>query len=77
MYKQINPPFVVYPFRRDCGRLSRVSQLETEQADLLRRHERTGRPLGDGAFLKRLEAELGRVLHKKPPGRKPGAEKNK
>jgi putative transposase len=44
--------------------------LEPEQTELLRRHERTGRPLCDGAFLKRLEAKIGRVLHKKQPGRK-------
>ena len=45
--------------------------LESEEAELLRRHERTGRPLGGAAFLKRLETKLGRVLHKRPPGRKP------
>ncbi|MHC4169412.1 MAG: transposase [Planctomycetota bacterium] len=45
--------------------------LEPEQAELLRRHERTGRPLGGTAFLKRLETKLGRVLRKKIPGRKP------
>ena len=45
--------------------------LVPEQAALLRRHERTGRPLGGAAFLKRLETRLDRVLRKKMPGRKP------
>jgi len=49
--------------------------LEPEQADVLRRHERTGRPLGSAAFLKRLETKLGRVLRKKRPGRKPKTRK--
>ncbi len=52
-----------------------ASGLKPEQAELLRRHERTGRPLCDGAFLKRLEARLGRVLQKKPSGRKPKSKK--
>jgi hypothetical protein len=30
--------------------------------------------LGDAAFLKRLERKLGRILHKKSPGRKPNKE---
>ena len=47
-----------------------ASGLSSEEADLLRGHERTGRPLGSLAFLKRLESKLGRVLRKKPPGRK-------
>ena len=44
--------------------------LAPEQAALLRQHERTGRPLGRAAFLRRLETRLGRVLRKKTPGRK-------
>ena len=44
--------------------------LSDEETELLRGHERTGRPLGSLAFLKRLEGKLGRVLRKKPPGRK-------
>jgi len=35
---------------------------DEEELALLRRHMRTGRPLGDGAFLGRLESRLGRVL---------------
>ena len=45
--------------------------LSAEEAAVLRQHERTGRPLGGEAFLKRLERKLGRFLHKKPAGRRP------
>ena len=40
-----------------------------EQAERFRRHERTGRPLGDEGFVTRLERVLGRVLrpHKRVP----------
>ena len=37
----------------------------------LRRHGRTGRPLGDAAFVTGLERRLGRSLAPKKPGRKP------
>ena len=36
----------------------------------LRRSERTGRPLGDEGFLRKLEEGLGRILHGGKPGRK-------
>ncbi len=36
----------------------------------LRGHERTGRPLGDDPFLRRLEKRLGRVLRRLKPGPK-------
>lgn len=42
-----------------------------EMLDTLRRHTRTGRPLGDDSFLETLEARLGRTLRPKPVGRKP------
>lgn len=38
---------------------------------LFEQHERTGRPLGDEAFVARLEAATGRELAPKKPGRKP------
>ena len=57
--------------RVDDWREYLAAGLEPEQAELLRQHERTGRPLGGTALLKRLETGLGRVLRKKPPGRKP------
>lgn len=39
-------------------------------ADTLKRHERTGRPLGSAEFVATLERSLGRVLHPRRPGRK-------
>ena len=36
----------------------------------LRRHEHTGRPLGDPNFIQRLENQLGRFLRKRKPARK-------
>jgi putative transposase len=52
-----------------------ASGLSVEEANLLRGHERTGRPLGSLSFLKRIESRLGRVIRKKPPGRKPKIKK--
>ena len=40
-------------------------------AELLRRHERTGRPLGSTVFIERLERLLDRPLQLKRPGRPP------
>lgn len=36
----------------------------------LRRHEHTGRPLGNERFVDKLEGILGRLLHRQKPGRK-------
>ncbi|MEP2270057.1 MAG: hypothetical protein ABJI23_01930, partial [Marinobacter sp.] len=44
-----------------------------ELTDLIRQHERTGRPLGSDGFLKDLEQRLGRRLRKRKPGPKTGA----
>ncbi len=41
-----------------------------DEMDALRRHERTGRPLGDSGFLATLEAGLGRRLRPGRPGRR-------
>jgi len=38
--------------------------------DSLRRHEHTGRPLGDENFVARMERKVGRKLRKKRPGPK-------
>ena len=40
-----------------------------------RRHERTGQPLGDEPFLRRLEKRVGRVLRRLKPEPKPKREK--
>ena len=37
----------------------------------MRKHERTGRPLGDPAFVERIENRLDRVLRRSKPGPKP------
>ena len=42
--------------------------LDDHDAEILRRHERTGRPLGDEGFVGRLERTLERVLRRKKPG---------
>ncbi len=42
----------------------------------LRRHEATGRPLGDERFLVRLEAKVGRLLRRQKPGPKPKRKRN-
>jgi putative transposase len=44
------------------------------EAALLRRHERTGRPLGAEGFLTQLEELLGRVVRAQKRGRKPKRE---
>jgi len=41
------------------------------EAGALRKHERSGRPLGDPAFLDRVENQLGRCLRRNRPGPKP------
>ena len=41
-----------------------------EEMAQIRKHERTGRPLGDETFVKKLEALLGRTLKRKKPGPK-------
>ena len=46
------------------------SDLSTEEHETLRRHERSGRPLGSDDFLNRIEELTSRVLRKKKPGPK-------
>ncbi|CCQ72655.1 transposase [Magnetospira sp. QH-2] len=45
--------------------------MSEDQMELLRAHERTGRPLGSAAFISGLEKSLGRSLKKNKPGPKP------
>ena len=50
-----------------------TSDATEEQIKAFREHERTGRPLGDEKFQKRLEKMLGRILRRRKPGpKKPG-----
>ena len=44
-----------------------VDGLRDDEIDDLRRHTRTGRPLGEPGFVERLESLLGRVLR---PGKR-------
>jgi putative transposase len=44
---------------------------DSERFDALRAGERTGRPVGGDAFVAGLEAQLGRPLARRRPGRKP------
>ena len=44
--------------------------IQESQMDLFRKHERTGRPIGDDAFIDRLERLLDRPLKPKKPGPK-------
>ncbi len=48
-----------------------ASGLTDEEAETLRKHERTGRPLGDVHFLEKLEKKLNRKLKPRKAGRKP------
>jgi len=41
-----------------------------EEIGLLRRHERTGRPLIGDSFIDRLEKKSGRILRRQKPGPK-------
>ena len=46
-------------------------QIAERDVSLLRRHQRTGRPLCGERFIGRLEGALSRRLHKQKPGPKP------
>jgi putative transposase len=46
------------------------SGMTEQEAVLIGRHERTGRPLGEEGFVSRLESRLGRVLHPLKLGRR-------
>jgi putative transposase len=48
-----------------------ASVFREEDIEVLRAHERTGRPLGDEDFLATLEQKLGRTLRRQKPGPKP------
>jgi len=49
-----------------------LSGVSEEEIASLRRHARTGRPLGDDGLVGRLEELLGRILQRQRPGRKKG-----
>ena len=45
--------------------------LDPDDVEAMRRHERTGRPMGSAGFVERLERILGRALRPQKPGPKP------
>jgi putative transposase len=47
--------------------------MKDNEIKAMRRHERSGRPLGNEGFLSRLEKRVGRVLRRLKPGPKPRA----
>jgi putative transposase len=51
-------------------RLFLSSEAEEEQMNNIRRHERTGRPLGSSGFVEKLESTLERTLKRQKPGPK-------
>jgi putative transposase len=48
--------------------------LDDADLETIRKGERTGRPLGDAAFVSRLEAQTGRELAPRKPGPKPASQ---
>ena len=46
------------------------TDINKKEIDLLRLHERTGRPVGDMNFIEKLEAKINRSLKRKKPGPK-------
>lgn len=50
------------------------SALPQADYEAIRKGERTGRPLGAGGFIERIEAQLGRAVAPRKPGRKPKGE---
>ena len=60
-------------FSDDDYRAYLKAGLKAEEREVLREHERIGRPLGDEALIEDLEARLGRALKKLKPGPKPKA----
>jgi len=51
----------------DCEANLALDIDDEAEASLMRRHERTGRPLGDADFIAGLETLLGRFLTKRRP----------
>jgi putative transposase len=51
-------------------RLFLQAGITDQEAEMMRWHERTGRPLGQEGFISTLENTLGRILRPQKPGRK-------
>lgn len=63
---KVEPLLSIIP---DWGELL-ASRLSEEEYETLRRHERTGRPLGSAGFVEQLEKLTDRVLRRQKPGPK-------
>ena len=63
----------VSPLRNMVGgwRAFLAADISAQEVEKLRRHERTGRPLGNDGFITKLEKTLNRRLQKQKPGPKP------
>ena len=48
-----------------------LEPLEAKEEEIWRQHERTGRPVGEGAFMDRVERLVGRPVRPAKRGRKP------
>ena len=44
--------------------------MDEEEVDLIDKHTRTGRPLGEASFIEKISRKIGRPLKKKKPGPK-------
>ena len=53
-----------------------AEDVSAQEAEKLRQHERTGRPLGNDGFIAKLEKQLNRLLQKQKPGPKPNKRDN-
>ena len=65
---QVKPPLDMVGNWKDFL-LGGVAEQEIAQ---IRRHEKTGRPLGSDDFVGKLEQASGRILHRQKPGRRRG-----
>ena len=50
-----------------------LKAVDTDTVEALRKHERTGRPIGDNVFIEKMEKITGRPLKTHKPGPKPNA----
>jgi REP-associated tyrosine transposase len=59
------------PLLEMVGDWSRVLSLPPDRDyELMRKHERTGRPMGKATFVENLEQTMGRILRPQKPGPK-------